>query len=420
MARFTNYATLSYNGGTTDSNTVTGELLATLSMTKTAVRDTYTPRSRVAYAVSLVNSGTTAVTGVTVTDDLGGYTFGEGTVYPLAYTESSLRYYINGVLQTAPAVTAGPPLVISGISVPAGGNALLVYETQDARLLKAFCIRLESEGEAGRLFDLDVLDANGEKLSRETGRTCLVCGGPVSVCSRSRAHGLEAITARTRTILEAFAAETLGEMAENALLAEVHFTPKPGLVDEANNGAHRDMDVPLFERSAHALRPCFEEFVRLGIQGASPAALQQAGVRAEQAMFAATGGVNTHKGAIYSGALLLHAAGRLLSGEEEGNLCELAAQTAAAIPAPTGTHGAAVRACCGGIRTEAVSGYPTAQAVLRQLRQSGPLDALLLSMSRLDDSTVRRAHSLCAAARQISSLRLHRNGRRGHAGWTRS
>lgn len=271
---------------------------------------------------------------------------------------------------------------------PTGPEALLVYETQDARLLKAFCIRLESEGEAGRLFDLDVLDANGEKLSRETGRTCLVCGGPVSVCSRSRAHGLEAITARTRTILEAFAAETVGEMAENALLAEVHFTPKPGLVDEANNGAHRDMDVPLFERSAHALRPCFEEFVRLGLQGASPAALQQAGVRAEQAMFAATGGVNTHKGAIYSGALLLHAAGRLLSGEEEGDLCELAAQTAAAIPAPTGTHGAAVRACCGGIRTEAVSGYPTAQAVLRQLRQSGPLDALLLSMSRLDDSTL--------------------------------
>ena len=271
---------------------------------------------------------------------------------------------------------------------PTGPEALLVYETQDARLLKAFCIRLESEGEAGRLFDLDVLDANGEKLSRETGRTCLVCGGPVSVCSRSRAHGLEAITARTRTILEAFAAETLAEMAENALLAEVHFTPKPGLVDEANNGAHRDMDVPLFERSAHALRPCFEEFVRLGIQGASPAALQQAGIRAEQAMFAATGGVNTHKGAIYSGALLLHAAGRLLSGEEEGNLCELAAQTAAAIPAPTGTHGAAVRAQCGGIRTEAVSGYPTAQAVLRQLRQSGPLDALLLSMSRLDDSTL--------------------------------
>ena len=298
-----------------------------------------------------------------------------------------IRYAFRSGLRQLEALPCAQ-LCREAIFEPTGPEALLVYETQDARLLKAFCIRLESEGEAGRLFDLDVLDANGEKLSRETGRTCLVCGGPVSICSRSRAHGLETITARTRTILEAFAAETLGKMAENALLAEVHFTPKPGLVDEANNGAHRDMDVPLFERSAHALRPCFEEFVRLGLQGASPAALQQAGVRAEQAMFAATGGVNTHKGAIYSGALLLHAAGRLLSGEEEGDLCELAAQTAAAIPAPTGTHGAAVRAQCGGIRTEAVSGYPTAQAVLRQLRQSGPLDALLLSMSRLDDSTL--------------------------------
>ena len=298
-----------------------------------------------------------------------------------------IRYAFRSGLRQLEALPCAQ-LCREAIFEPTGPEALLVYETQDARLLKAFCMRLESEGEAGRLFDLDVLDANGEKLSRETGRTCLVCGGPVSVCSRSRAHGLEAITARTGAILEAFAAETLGEMAENALLAEVHFTPKPGLVDEANNGAHRDMDVPLFERSAHALRPCFEEFVRLGLQGASPAALQQAGVRAEQAMFAATGGVNTHKGAIYSGALLLHAAGRLLSGEEEGDLCGLAAQTAAAIPAPTGTHGAAVRAQCGGIRTEAVSGYPTAQAVLRQLRQSGPLDALLLSMSRLDDSTL--------------------------------
>lgn len=298
-----------------------------------------------------------------------------------------IRYAFRSGLRQLEALPCAQ-LCREAIFEPTGPEALLVYETQDARLLKAFCMRLESEGEAGRLFDLDVLDANGEKLSRETGRTCLVCGGPVSICSRSRAHGLEAITARTRTILEAFAAETLAEMAENALLAEVHFTPKPGLVDEANNGAHRDMDVPLFERSAHALRPCFEEFVRLGLQAASPATLQQAGIRAEQAMFAATGGVNTHKGAIYSGALLLHAAGRLLSGEEEGDLCELAAQTAAAIPAPTGTHGAAVRACCGGIRTEAVSGYPTAQAVLRQLRQSGPLDALLLSMSRLDDSTL--------------------------------
>ena len=128
MARFTNYATLSYNGGTADSNTVTGELLSALAMTKTAVTDNYTRKGKVTYAVSLVNSGTAAVTGLTVTDDLGGYSFGGNTVYPLAYTEGSLRYYVNGVLQTAPTVTAGPPMSVSGISIPAGGNALLIYE----------------------------------------------------------------------------------------------------------------------------------------------------------------------------------------------------------------------------------------------------------------------------------------------------
>lgn len=128
MARFTNFATLSYNGGTTDSNTVTGELVEILSATKTAVIDSYTSRGSVTYVLSLVNSGTSELSDLTITDDLGGYAFGDTTVYPLAYTAGSVRLYINGTLQSAPTVTAGPPLVISGISVPAGGNAMLIYE----------------------------------------------------------------------------------------------------------------------------------------------------------------------------------------------------------------------------------------------------------------------------------------------------
>ena len=129
MAQFTNYATLSYNGGITDSNTVTGELLETLTASKTAVMDDYTAKDDVTYVLSLVNSGTAALTGLTVTDDLGAYLFDRGEAYPLVYNEGSIRYYVNGVLQTAPEVTAGPPLVIRGISVPAGGNVLLIYET---------------------------------------------------------------------------------------------------------------------------------------------------------------------------------------------------------------------------------------------------------------------------------------------------
>lgn len=128
MATFTNFATLSYNGGSTNSNTVTGEILETLAATKTAVVPEYTTDGSVTYVISLINSGTVAVSDLTLTDDLGGYTSDTETLYPLQYTDGSLRYYIGGVLQPAPTVTAGPPMVITGINVPASGNALIIYQ----------------------------------------------------------------------------------------------------------------------------------------------------------------------------------------------------------------------------------------------------------------------------------------------------
>ena len=130
MALFTNQATLSYNDTVTTSNVTTGELLEVLAITKTAASDTYGSQDTVTYVISITNTGTTPFTGLTVTDNLGGYTFDGGTVYPLTYVPDSVLYYVNGVLQAAPAVVPGAPLVFSGISVPAGGNALLVYEAR--------------------------------------------------------------------------------------------------------------------------------------------------------------------------------------------------------------------------------------------------------------------------------------------------
>lgn len=127
MATFTNFATLSYNGGTATSNTVTGELLETLTAAKTAVEGSYAAGDDVTYVVTLTNSGTAAFTNLTVTDNLGAYFFEEADVYPLNYVDGTLLYYVNGVLQPAPTVTAGPPMTITGITVPAGGNAALVY-----------------------------------------------------------------------------------------------------------------------------------------------------------------------------------------------------------------------------------------------------------------------------------------------------
>lgn len=97
-----------------------GEILEVLAATKTAVRKTYGQNDRVTYVVSIVNSGNTAMTGLTVADDLGAYAFGTDTLVPLTYVADTVRYYSNGILQTTPAVTAGPPLSVSGISVPAG------------------------------------------------------------------------------------------------------------------------------------------------------------------------------------------------------------------------------------------------------------------------------------------------------------
>lgn len=128
MATFTNRATLSYTGGMVDSNTVTGELVEVLSAAKTAVLGDYTARDTVTYVIALRNTGTAPVTGLAVSDDLGGYSFGTGTLYPLSYVDGSVNYYVNGVLQAAPAVTAGPPLTVSGLSIPAGGSGVLIYE----------------------------------------------------------------------------------------------------------------------------------------------------------------------------------------------------------------------------------------------------------------------------------------------------
>lgn len=82
------------------------------------------------YAVSLRNTGAVDLTGVTLTDDLGAYAFGTQSLTPLRYEEGSALLYVNGTVQTAPAVTAGPPLSVTGLTVPAGGNILLLYRAE--------------------------------------------------------------------------------------------------------------------------------------------------------------------------------------------------------------------------------------------------------------------------------------------------
>ena len=128
MATFFNQATLSYGDNVTNSNVTTGEIVSGIALTKTAVSANYGDGDGITYVITLVNATATDRTGVSVSDNLGVYTLGTTSLVPLTYVDGSVLYYQNGVLQPAPSVTSGTELTIGGITVPAGGNATIVYE----------------------------------------------------------------------------------------------------------------------------------------------------------------------------------------------------------------------------------------------------------------------------------------------------
>ncbi len=217
---------------------------------------------------------------------------------------------------------AGAPAESVLVNENTGIEALFAFDASAERL-KEICVEIEETHPAGRLFDMDVIKPSGEKLGRAQPRKCLICAENASVCARSRAHSVAELQMRTRELLCSFLSAVLGELAGEALLSEVNITPKPGLVDRLNNGANNDMTMQTFYRSAEALAPFFARMAALTMEhGARSngaelpreffAELKNAGVEAEKAMLAATGGVNTHRGAVYSLGLLVCAAARVL------------------------------------------------------------------------------------------------------------
>lgn len=118
-----------------------------------------------------------------------------------------------------------------------------------------------------------------------------------------------------------FLAEVYAKLAEESILTEALLTPKPGLVDAKDSGAHKDMDIFTFVRSAVSLRDGFKEMFLAGAMNEIPlnnllSIIRPIGIRMEQEMFGATSGINTHKGIIFSMGLLLAALGRLLKEDQ--------------------------------------------------------------------------------------------------------
>ena len=140
----------------------------------------------------------------------------------------------------------------------------------------------------------------------------------------------------------------IGHLASMALQAELDTTPKPGLVDRNDNGAHRDMDYALMHRSIQALHPYFVRLAQIGFDNPQPRhdEIQQVGIEAEQAMFKATGGVNTHKGALFSIGLAAVALGGMAcsNNAQLHSLSNSIASLASLFPDTSGTHGSKAKA----------------------------------------------------------------------------
>lgn len=242
---------------------------------------------------------------------------------PIKISPSVIRAFEEGCTKLEKRIPEEQILYRSHRKEKTGCEAYYVVNA-DALRVKRICTEIEDESRLGRLFDMDVLNGNGEKLDRESvngkSRDCIVCGAKGRGCASRRIHSVEELQAAIDEIIWSYFREKdAGVVADNvvrSLIEEVMTTPKPGLVDHENNGSHKDMDLTTFLASARALKPYFMRCVELGnlTRALKPSSaflfLQQEGIDAEQLMFQTTGGVNTHKGAIYIMGTLCGAIGR--------------------------------------------------------------------------------------------------------------
>jgi triphosphoribosyl-dephospho-CoA synthase len=238
----------------------------------------------------------------------------------------------------------------------------------------------------------------------------------MAALAQSFAQALAALPVETLPVEtpQAEASETLAQLAVDALLDEARLAPKPGLVDSRGNGAHSDLTLDMMCRSANALRPAFMCMAAAARDAAAPSAalretLGRLGRDAEATMMATTGGVNTHRGAIWAMGLLVGAAAIVTDNDvTTTNGAEQTASVAAAIArhgdrfAPTHTGHKGEQACrdynVTGARGQAQAGFPHVMGLglpeLRRCRARGDsetasrLNALLAIMSRLDDTCV--------------------------------
>lgn len=168
-------------------------------------------------------------------------------------------------------------------------------------------------------------------------------GNPISATSLRRALDKGNLKEAMEYIPKSTVPYLVADLAERALRLELDTTPKPGLVDRQDNGAHKDMDYALMSKSISALRPYLTRLAVESAKDIDPVKIKEIGIEAEKAMLKATGGVNTHKGALFCIGLSVAAASCLACSTgavEAYSFKELVSRAASEIPSARGTHGA--------------------------------------------------------------------------------
>jgi len=295
------------------------------------------------------------------------------------------------------------------------GPEAIIVASGKAEELKRIAVDIEETHPLGRLFDIDI---SGFSRHNHGGkRACFICGGDANSCRRDGKHSIEDLMDRIDSMIGAWEASIVESAVESVMIAmksEVDATPKPGLVDRDNNGAHTDMDHGTFIKSIRALKPYFREMAEVSVHCSASqhelfSELRLIGKRAEMAMLKATDGINTHKGQIFSLGLAVGAGCCLkrkgeLSPESLSKMISSMAQglskTELKFKIESNTHGEKVFDTYGvtGIRGQAEKGFPAAFNVglpayeeaiaIGYDENRAMLKSLLAIMECLEDSNV--------------------------------
>ncbi len=294
---------------------------------------------------------------------------------------------------------------------------------ENAEKIKGLMIELEEQSPFARLLDIDVIFKDGKIISRTqlglSPRKCLLCQNEAKLCARSERHSKEELFLKTVELifdeLEAEFCDKIKNLAEKALVCELETTPKAGLVDKNNSGAHSDMNYSHFLKSIAAIKKYFGLICKKSIDCAHLpnnsilSHLRPIGIEAENAMLRATDGVNCHKGAIFSLGALCSAAGVLFGRDErvtQDSVTSLAKEICKEALCDferlkeVKTHGeeSFVKYKIGAARAEAAAGFPSVMliglpALKENLKNNMSLNdagvwALVSLMSTVDDSCI--------------------------------